>query len=540
MELPTKTPTPAQLQFIPSDRSRKISNQVSEQIWDEVYVSALVRCIIINEDFERKLPGLVEKSPFQSISTAKTLIAKLVEFLDRGFQLGASSTVQRPTNRENYLLDALYRIIELTDLYDYTIGLIEAKSDPYYDLIVSKLLFKNNEEIKGIKRLHNAMQANSRDSLLLNEQVDFLLIKNNIELAYEVALRSVRANPISFDTWCNLVKSQILKNDIAGALISLNSAPMYSERPKDLTVLNQADSKRLPYPVEGKVAFVWENDPFQVYGANSENLIKFSSKFEIQAVDPALLRINKQLLRGTYQKAYELLILIINKVGWDGLLKKRSEVFIMDEEYKKNVSTISLKSEKMLPESSFRTKRLCEKWLDDLFLVLYEDLRVVLIVANELSNQNQLKHSALEWELIGLTAYRAGHYKNSIASLRTSLSAKFDIISAMKLLKLWELNHFHRQFQMLNRFNQNGDVDLSLDQMLDVLLKSISYNIRFYNELQLGLLLLLKKIITSFDSEYIKNKIQIFFENDNNDYSNTGIIPPFDKLVALVQGLVQM
>lgn len=527
---------PAQLQLIPQDRNNKILNEIDEETWNELFVSGIIRSIIINEDFERKLPGLIERIPFQSLSISKLIVEKFVLLMDRGHLIGARASVQKPSIKENYLLDTLYKIVDLTDLYEFTIDLIETHYGSKFEFVIIRLLFNNNNEIKAIKRLYKGIQNDPRDSLLLIEQIEFLLSRNNIELAREVALKAVDINPISFNSWYYLVKSEILNNNIANALIALNSAPMYTERGKDIITLTQADVKHLPNPHEGKIQFVWANDPLQVHGLNSNNLIKFSSKYEVQAVDPALLRINRQQLKGTYKKAYELLILIINRIGWDGLLKIRSNVFIMDEEYKQNLSSISIKSEPM-NDSNFKSKRLCEKWLDDLFLIIYEDLRIVLIVANELSNQKQLKHSALEWELIGLTCYRTGHYKNCISALRTSISAKFDIISALKLLKLWELNYFDRQFQIINQGNPNGEIGFSLDQMLDILLKSISYYLRFYNDYQINLLLLLKKVIHTFDPEYIKNKIQIFFENDNNDYNNSGVIPPFDKLIDLLQSL---
>lgn len=39
-------------------------------------------------------------------------------------------------------------------------------------------------------------------------------------------------------------------------------------------------------------------------------------------------------LRGTFAKAYHLLTLLVAKIGWDELLKTRSVVFVMEEEYR--------------------------------------------------------------------------------------------------------------------------------------------------------------------------------------------------------------
>lgn len=49
---------------------------------------------------------------------------------------------------------------------------------------------------------------------------------------------------------------------------------------------------------------------------------------------PELLRLPSLALKGTFLRAYKLLIQIVTKVGWDELLKFRSIVFVMEEEYR--------------------------------------------------------------------------------------------------------------------------------------------------------------------------------------------------------------
>lgn len=157
-------------------------------------------------------------------------------------------------------------------------------------------------------------------------------------------------------------------------------------------------------------------------------------------------------LKGTFLKAYKLLTEITAKVGWDALLKYRSSVFVMEEEYRnekseqqekeKTASTTALRGTSPAPPSTrnssingdddaehagdnnsvsgedeklpepvtdgaptiekpeqtvdaeevkagpedfqtpkentakkythFQNKRLCERWLDNLFMLLYE------------------------------------------------------------------------------------------------------------------------------------------------------------------------
>jgi hypothetical protein len=50
--------------------------------------------------------------------------------------------------------------------------------------------------------------------------------------------------------------------------------------------------------------------------------------------DPALMRLPAPALRGTFAKAYALLGRLVHEIGWDELLKTRSYVFVMEEEYR--------------------------------------------------------------------------------------------------------------------------------------------------------------------------------------------------------------
>ncbi|CAI2162056.1 16777_t:CDS:10 [Funneliformis geosporum] len=55
---------------------------------------------------------------------------------------------------------------------------------------------------------------------------------------------------------------------------------------------------------------------------------------DYESADVALLRLPAPSLRGTFAKAYSLLTSLVAKIGWDELLKCRSSVFVMEEEYR--------------------------------------------------------------------------------------------------------------------------------------------------------------------------------------------------------------
>lgn len=73
-----------------------------------------------------------------------------------------------------------------------------------------------------------------------------------------------------------------------------------------------------------------------------------SSNSEHDQADIALLRLPAPNLKGTWKKAYDLLTQIVAQVGWDELLRTRSEVFVMEEEYRMQKE---LQNGATLPES---------------------------------------------------------------------------------------------------------------------------------------------------------------------------------------------
>jgi len=64
-------------------------------------------------------------------------------------------------------------------------------------------------------------------------------------------------------------------------------------------------------------------------------------------------------------------------------------------------------------ELNLKHKRLCERWLDNLFIVLYEDLRQYTVWRTEMQHykvqQLEYKKNATEWEVLGDLATRLCH-----------------------------------------------------------------------------------------------------------------------------------
>ncbi|RCH95322.1 hypothetical protein CU098_001449, partial [Rhizopus stolonifer] len=90
---------------------------------------------------------------------------------------------------------------------------------------------------------------------------------------------------------------------------------------------------------------------------------------------------------------------------------------------------------------TFSNKRLCERWLDNLFMVLYEDLRIYTFWKTEAAHYRaQLmpyRKTGAEWELLGDLALRLWHEEDAKEAYQQCLDHKFSAKSWMKLLEIY-------------------------------------------------------------------------------------------------------
>jgi hypothetical protein len=281
-------------------------------------------------------------------------------------------------------------------------------------------------------------------------------------------------------------------------------------------------------------------------------------------IHPSLRKMHAASYQGTFLKAYNLLTKIAASIGWDQLLKIRSEVFVMEEEYRverqhstskpgksdsvaeiqsvetngngengdgsgaedvdpsaetaadgNGVNEEQVESSIEKPEQSmasevvksgnddadpshssytqFKNKRLCERWLDNLFMVLYEDLRIYTIWRTEMAQFRQqaieYKKSATEWEILGELAERLHHFDEAIEAYQHCLSIRFSPKAMRGILKMYE-----------NRNDTRG--------MLGSLIRLIAWQYRWYSEFSPELLYLIRKLIEDEGAVKVRSIVQ--------------------------------
>ncbi|KAG2220815.1 hypothetical protein INT45_004476 [Circinella minor] len=514
-------------------------HEVTQAIWQETYLSAVLRAILYSDDSYYRLAGYRKIDPITSLHAEAKFLEAVEALYWKGWQLGSKPEIQVATSVHNHLTAGVMKYFGDSFRYGPAIELFQKlqKKDPEVGALLAESYIGANEETKAVKVLYEDLKLASLSYPLLHVQVDFLRSKGEYDMALQLAKYAVNTTPSEFLTWAKLTDVYIDIGDYKNALLTLNSCPMFTYSERDMHRMPAPQKTHLPIKQDIVKSGIMEDD---AVGREGEP-------------DPNLLRLPAPALHGTFAKAYSLLTRLAARIGWDDLLKCRSGVFVMEEEYRilkakeeerktsfshqslktpKDSSTPSVQttteantveqtekeekqqeteeetsekkeedkdeeqnnkkddeeaevSEKMenvdlndesksttdLPKMdepslerpqqaaeeskdgkepastdkdasfSFGNKRLCERWLDNLFMVLYEDLRVYTFwrteAAHYRSQQMPYRKTGTEWELLGDLALRLWHENEARESYELCLDHKFSAKAWMKLLEIY-------------------------------------------------------------------------------------------------------
>jgi tetratricopeptide (TPR) repeat protein len=472
----------------------------SDDLWLETYLCSVLRAYSYADDGSgdtiKKIVGVRRFNPITSTEAEHRFLDAAERLFFNGWQLGSDPEIQVPNLVSNHLTTGLLDYIHTTGRYASGINLFEKLRirDPEISSLLAQVYISADEEVKAVQLLHEAIEELPMDYALLDCQANFLNRKGRADLAQEIAKRSVVSAPSEFGTWARLAEIYTGLEQWDLALLTLNSCPMFTYQDKD--------APRMPEPLRVFLPTMPETICDEIDDSQATS--------DVELVHPALRKLHAAGFKGTFLKAYMLLTEITKKIGWEQLLRIRSQVFVMEEEYRhekhthsgpshsRNASTTALKSPSPGPQqpnghgeadavsptteldsadpveeagnslpkpahtvaaevvaagsddpdsnneptyTQFRNKRLCERWLDNLFMVLYEDLRVYTIwrTENAQYRQQQLlyKKSAEEWEILGELAERLHHFEEAVEAYQACLAIRFSPKAMKGVLKLY-------------------------------------------------------------------------------------------------------
>lgn len=426
--------------------------------------------------------------------------------------------MQVPNIASNHLTTGLISYIHTTGRYTSGINLFEklCTRDLEVSSLLAKVMISADEEVQAVKLMHDGIAKLPMDYSLLDCQATFCQSKGRLDWALECAKRGVTAAPSEFGTWARLAEVYVGLELWDLALLTLNSCPMFT--------YNDKDFPRMPEPAHVLLPVLRESILDE---------IDEPTNYDGDQVHHSLRKLHAAGYKGTFLKAYSLLTEITAKIGWDQLLRVRSQVFVMEEEYRSekqtgstqnatnpNASTVALRGtpspimngntkpenhpngeigshaddeetlhEKQIsPTSPFsppnsatiadgsiekpehtitpevakagsddtsadppaaaptytqiHNKRLCERWLDNLFMVLYEDLRIYTIwrtdMARAQSESSDYRKSAEEWEILGELAERLHHFPEAVEAYQACLRVRFSPKAMKGVLRMYE------------------------------------------------------------------------------------------------------
>ncbi|ODV92209.1 hypothetical protein CANCADRAFT_55925 [Tortispora caseinolytica NRRL Y-17796] len=512
---------------------REFSSESAPRIWLETFMSAMLRSLLFADDESHFVTACYASNPFD-IQDFETRFLDAVETLFfRGPATGPPPGVQVATLVNNNLVQGLFKLVSATGRYDKTIAILSkiALKEPAVAALVAKAFLESDLEVDAVATLHEALKKNSRDPLALEIQSQFCLLKEKPDYAILLAKRAVEAAPSEFTTWANLAETYTKAGHYEQALLTLNTCPMFANSENDMFTLPAAAKIHLPLPSEGIL----------------DEVLDLGESEKSGNIDARLSRLTGFTLKGTFAHAYDILTRIMLETGWERLLILRAKIFVMDEEYRtertaaysgdakgkthNNDSDSGVSSEVdekqsekpvrangvggitevRAPENSvsasvvkgseeganeitapFRNKRLCERWLDNLFMVLYEDLKVYIEWRSEQahyqSNNLEYKRSPIEWEILGLLAHRLHHEDEAIEALCSAARLRFTPRAHWTLLDLF-----------LER--------KQYDKLIDTAVRLASWNHRWYVEFSPRLLHAFRIIVEQDGATKLHSKL---------------------------------
>lgn len=413
--------------------------------WQETFLSSILRSLR-SSDFDdncalfmkskRALDGLF------SPQIEMKFLESATKLFHKGRLLGSPAGPHLAGNHDNFLTLGVVGYFCSTGRPEISIGFLKpfVEKDSQLQGLMMSCLLQSSTSKTVVSILTNICVLDKQglalkmitegETATYGQLADFLMSRGDFAKAECFATECLKSFPTDFANWHRLIKIKIALKQPEKALVILNNAPMSAYPESDFF-------KALPKPVLISLPGTsqTENEP-----ANSSALT-------------ILEKLKSQNLRGTFKRAYELLVEIYQTLGWDGLLECRSKVFVMEKEYltegdirvtseddgnsKTTVEVISESQLKSplneplsfppLPSPHFLRstgKKLCERWLDNLILILFEDLRIFSLYEEELKLKKESGKGVKEWLLLGQLSQRLQHIVQGIIIIFYSLHCR--------------------------------------------------------------------------------------------------------------------
>ncbi|KZT68355.1 chaps-domain-containing protein [Daedalea quercina L-15889] len=305
-----------------------LNQDTAQDLWQETYLSAVLRAILYSDDSAYWLDAYRKLDPITTPEGELRFLQAAEALFSKGWQVGSEPEIQVATVVSNHLTSSIMKYFGDSGRYQHAANLFEKLSakEPELSSLLARSYIGMNEEVKAVQIMAAAIKQTPQSYTLLHAQCDFLRSKGNYEYALKLAKHAVNCAPSEFVTWEKLTELYIDLGQFESALLTLNSCPMFTYNGRDAH--RNLAAARVHLPPKGQII----------------EILPERAKTEDDDADPALLRLPAPGLRGTWARAYALLTRLVSQIGWDELLKTRSSVFVMEEEYRMQKAQSELRS----------------------------------------------------------------------------------------------------------------------------------------------------------------------------------------------------
>ncbi|KAL7746522.1 bud site selection protein [Sorochytrium milnesiophthora] len=375
--------------------------------------------------------------------------------------------------------------------------------DPHMAALLAQAHMGMDQDSKAVKVLFGALQKTPMSSPLLLAQVEFLQKKDKSEYALMTAKRLVNSAPLEFKAWAKLTECYMHDNDWQMALLTLNSCPMFTVPARDQYPLPPPVKAHFPALEDIDFAEYSDNDTLplaplraenlkgtfrraymllaqMVNGAGWEELLQHRAKVFIMEDEYRQVK-EKELQGGEdeqllqqeeaeqpseekgdpsdspngaaaaeeaqsdgHQQADADAVNDVTVTDNEGGEPKRENDLPQADHHDHHTPQLAKTSATTQSTSrlitAFSHKRLCERWLDDLFLMLYEDLRVYTAWKAEETHSKTYslayRRTPGEWEYLGNLCLRLSKQEDARNAYKQAADARFSPKSLLQLLQL--------------------------------------------------------------------------------------------------------
>jgi Chs5-Arf1p-binding protein BUD7/BCH1 len=258
-----------------------------------------------------RIDGLRLFDPLPDVKSEKGFLAACRDVYMNGYVTGSDHPTTRPSHVHNRLSEGLWQYFSRTSRFRQAIEFWTplAAREPELAVFVARAQRHLGELAAGVCTVARALLQRPHSWTLLCEEAEILLAQNKITKAVEVAKLAVEQSPGSTQCWLVYATCCVAAKEYEKALVCLNLAPMGNKSaPRVLTL---TPIKRI----------------------HCDDTIPASAMAE-RAGAEAISKLPGKGLRPTFSDAYAVLASMLRAIGWRALLSKRSQVFVLQHEFR--------------------------------------------------------------------------------------------------------------------------------------------------------------------------------------------------------------